>query len=774
MILLGCTAALALPAPAVQATAFHAAAVQAEGTGNTLYVKPGGAKSGSCSSWAAACDLQYALSSVAQSGDELWVAAGTYKPTTGTDRNATFQLKSGVALYGGFDGEEEKFEDRDWVANVTVLSGNIGAASNVTDNVYHVVTGSGTDGTAVLDGFTVTGGYTGNQGGGMLNENGSPTITNVTFRDNFANHYGGGMYNANGSSPKLTNVTFSSNTTYYDGGGMYNTNSSPELTNVTFSGNTSYYYGGGMYNTNSSPELTNVTFSGNTASTRGGGMANIDSSSPVLTGVTFNSNSAKYGGGMANIDSSSPTLANVTFSGNYARLLGGGMYNSESSSPTLTNVTFSGNTTDYYGGGMINESNSDSTIHNTIFWGNMASAGPQIYRASGTVEITNSIIQGGCPLGIWCSSVLNDNPLLGTLGDWGGVTQTIPLLPGSPAIDAGNDNFCLPTDQRGVSRHGAHCDIGAYESRGFILAKTSGDGQSATINTPFPTPLGVRVSSEHNEPVDGGAVTFSAPATGASAAPALSEVAIDQGAASLALTANEIPGAYLITADTAGAAPPVSFHLTNLKADTRVELTSSANPSVWGQPVTLTAEVIGQDPGGMVSFIAEDGAPLAGCQDIELVGGKATCTITPEAVGAHAITGEYSGDTYNIPASGALTLEVIQAAATIAISSSANPASSGSPLTVTVTVSAAAPGSGVPTGQVTLYEAATSHPALAAQSLVNGAVTFTIPPLSPGKHTLLAVYSGDEHFAAGAPARYDLMVNAWTCYIPFTAAWRQP
>ncbi|NLG99527.1 MAG: Ig-like domain repeat protein [Chloroflexi bacterium] len=93
------------------------------------------------------------------------------------------------------------------------------------------------------------------------------------------------------------------------------------------------------------------------------------------------------------------------------------------------------------------------------------------------------------------------------------------------------------------------------------------------------------------------------------------------------------------------------------------------------------------------------------------------------------------------------------------------------------------PGGGAPTGKEKLYEAAApgtmvpaSSPALAAQPLVNGTVTFNVLPLYPGKHTLLAIYSDDENFIAGAPARYDLMVkaSAWTCYVPFAAAWKQP
>ncbi len=193
-----------------------------------LYVSPGG--NGSCiTSWVNACELQTALGA-AVPGDELWVQAGTYKPTTGSDRTATFTLKSGVSLYGGFNGTESLREQRNWVTQVTTLSGDIGAAGNNADNSYHVVTGSGGDRTALLDGFTVAGGNANgadphNRGGGMYNYGGSPSIANAIFSSNTA-IYGGGMFNDNSSSPSLVNVTFSGNTATAIGGGIYNYDSS--------------------------------------------------------------------------------------------------------------------------------------------------------------------------------------------------------------------------------------------------------------------------------------------------------------------------------------------------------------------------------------------------------------------------------------------------------------------------------------------------------------------------------------------------------------------
>lgn len=106
---------------------------------------------------------------------------GTYFSASGTDRDSTFQLVDRVAVYGGFAGTETSLSERDWAANVTVLSGDIGTAVE-SDNSYHAVTGNGTNVTAVLDGFTITEGYANGSGqdetgGGLIDISGSPTET---------------------------------------------------------------------------------------------------------------------------------------------------------------------------------------------------------------------------------------------------------------------------------------------------------------------------------------------------------------------------------------------------------------------------------------------------------------------------------------------------------------------------------------------------------------------------------------------------------------------
>ncbi|HIJ54387.1 MAG TPA: hypothetical protein HPP66_14740, partial [Planctomycetes bacterium] len=288
------------------------------------------------------------------------------------DREATFQLINGVAIYGGYAGVGEPDpNERDIDTYETILSGDIRMPGDISDNSYHVVTGSGTDETALLDGFTITAGnangsYTElyDRGGGMYNDSGSPTVINCTFTGNSANRDGGGMFNSEQGNPTLTNCTFTDNSAIYDGGAMCNRTSSPTVTNCKFNGN-SANHGGGISNRPGSPTVTNCTFSSNSAEL-GGAVFNWDSS-PLLANCIFSKNSAReWGGAICNLNASSPTLANCTFNGNSA-MAGGGVYNQESS-PTLTNC---------------------------ILWDDRPQ---EVYLAMGaTAVITYSDVQGGWP-----------------------------------------------------------------------------------------------------------------------------------------------------------------------------------------------------------------------------------------------------------------------------------------------------------------------------------------------------------------------------------------
>lgn len=451
----------------------------------TIYVDLEAAGSNDGTSWEDAfTDLQPALEQ-AVSGDQVWVAAGTYFPTvqhcgTGDERYKSFHLKNGVAVYGGFDPSvgDIDWDDRDWVGNTTVLNGDIGILGDNRDNSYHVFchpTELSLDISAVIDGFTISGGNANTEanssGGGMYNVSSSPSLANIIFSGNSA-EFGGGIYSSS-SSPSLTNVIISGNTAHgvFEvpngiGGGMYNEASFPTLTNITFSGNTADLYGGGMYNSFSSPSLYYVNFSSNSVTGllggRGGGIFN-SSSSPTLYYVNFSSNTAwASGGGMGN-SNSSPLLINVTFSGNIGGHYvsptggyGGGMSN-YSSTPILINVTFFGNAAvtpwgdSALGGGMYNSSSSP-ILTNVTFFGNTGISGGGIFNTDSSFPtLTNSILRGNLP-----DQIAGDPAIVSYSDVQGGYQGTgnidadplfldytngnLRLQQYSPAIDAGNND----------------------------------------------------------------------------------------------------------------------------------------------------------------------------------------------------------------------------------------------------------------------------------------------------------------------------------------------
>ncbi len=295
-------------------------------TAKTIFVDVKADGNNNGSSWANAYNhLQDALTATS-SGDEILVAEGIYKPNQGkgirrSNRDATFQLKTGVAIYGGFPSGGSNWEDSNPLVYETILSGDlqgddVGAADDISkgENSYHVVTGTKTYQTAVLDGFTIIGGRaSGRGGGGMYNGPGNPTVRNCTFKANWAK-VGGGVYNTNISRPTFINCEFIGNSAKI-GGGMRNGDSSPVLTNCKFIRN-SAERGGAIEDYESNPTLTNCIFIGNSTAdgagdiwhNTGGGMFN-QFSTPTLTNCTFSGNSARSGGAICN-HRSSPKLTN--------------------------------------------------------------------------------------------------------------------------------------------------------------------------------------------------------------------------------------------------------------------------------------------------------------------------------------------------------------------------------------------------------------------------------------------------------------------------------
>ena len=451
--------------------------------GGVIYVDADAVGANNGSSWENAYFyLQDALAdaNAAEKPVEIRVAQGIYKPDQGViqtpgDHTATFQLINGVTLKGGYGGFSKPDPDAQYIdLYKTILSGDLnGNDIEVADpidmleepsrveNSYHVVTGSGTNANAVLDGFTIIGGGNADtqsgdkiDGGGMYNREGSPTITNCTFSSNQAVS-GGGMCNYIESSPTLTNCTFIGNSAN-QGAGMWNFGEcSPTLTNCTFSGNHATNRGGGLGNREEcNPTLTNCKIIGNAAGEvgggRGGGIFSADICNPVLINciiadnfVIGNSNEG-YGGGICYWNYrpySSLTLINCTFARNSAPS-GNALacYSKDRSFPMILRVI------------------------NCILW----DSGNQIWNDDGSViGITYSDVQGG-----WSGQGnINTNPLFvdadGADNIFGTEDDDLRLLPDSPCIDAG-DNTAVPVsvvvDLNGNPRIiNGMVDMGAYE-----------------------------------------------------------------------------------------------------------------------------------------------------------------------------------------------------------------------------------------------------------------------------------------------------------------------
>jgi predicted outer membrane repeat protein len=280
--------------------------------GRWLYVNSTALPAADGLSWATAYRyLQDALTAARNDPAviEIWVA-GTHKPDQGGgqqagDRTAGFLLVPGVAIRGGFAGNEDPatfdLGDRDFAAHPTTLSGDLGGNdganfTNYGENSYHIVVDASYGSAGTLDGFTLSGGN-GNStdGGGMYSYMASPTISNCAFRANYTTGNGGGLFNHSGN-PRIANCTFTGNRAFTGGGGIFST------------GNASISYAG-------YPLISNCIFAANTCSSGDGGGLCSNGGGPSINNCTFAANTSGSGGGVSS-RSSSMTLTNCVLWGN--------------------------------------------------------------------------------------------------------------------------------------------------------------------------------------------------------------------------------------------------------------------------------------------------------------------------------------------------------------------------------------------------------------------------------------------------------------------------
>jgi hypothetical protein len=249
--------------------------------------------------------------------------------------------------------------------------------------------------------------------------------------------------------------------------------------------------------------VTDSTFIDNSALTGEAGALDFDYDFKV-TNSTFIHNTVTgengVGGAIYNAGTAS-VVANSTFINNQANntnpIYCGGAIGNDGGEMTIINSTFSGNTTDAPAGSALCGAGGIK-VKNSIFTGGLAAGLPNNCDANVNAEENNNIESGTDCGFISTGDLQNTDPLLGTIADNGGLTQTIALLLGSPAIDAGDDTICAASpvnglDQRGIARpSGSHCDIGAFE----FVTTPSADPE---ISTPPPV---THTSGGHRRPIN--------------------------------------------------------------------------------------------------------------------------------------------------------------------------------------------------------------------------------------------------------------------------------
>ena len=327
-----------------------------------VYVKANAKGTNDGSTWKNAyTNIQDGINKAAQSGAIVWIASGTYKPTRDSlnalpsnKRNACFLLKSGVIIYGGFNGTETKMILRDPVKNQTILSGEIGDTTTTADNCYHVVyaalncvKSTTLDGCMIMNGLGTT-----NNGAGAFLLGG--TIVNCSFINNVASN-GAAIYARN---TVIQNCEFKFNTATTNGGAVFAVAS---MIDSCIFRNNNAINGAALYVLQGKESFCSVY--SNTATGQGGG---IYSNASIIEGLKIINNTAKQGGG---IFTNNSTVVNTLVSNNAATTDGGGIY--AGNGATFTNVTVAQNISITKSGGMY--CSGTNTIQNTVFWNNVPS-----------------------------------------------------------------------------------------------------------------------------------------------------------------------------------------------------------------------------------------------------------------------------------------------------------------------------------------------------------------------------------------------------------------
>ena len=418
------------------------------------YVMETATGTGDGTSWNnASNDIQEMLNTVGVT--EVWVAAGTYKPTallpdnstTLTDRDKTFFIPDGKRLYGGFFGHEESLDQRLNLRHQTILSGDIDGDETSSGNCYHVVVVAGASSGVVIDGFTISGGNT------MEYSTTNPSINGMDVE-----RIAGGGILVVSSQAIIHNNRFIYNYGWI-GGGLAIKYSSTTVTNNLISYN-SAVHGGGFFIHRSTTSLVNNMVENNLAGNYGGGAYLENESNNSFTNNIFYNNRSNSGGGI-HMYGGYNMFYNNTFYKNIAN--GGGALHLRT----------------YVGSGQMNY------FVNNIFYDNKIGASSSVPQADLKIENTNifsnNILQlqeGSYHTGnfnsingsgnlfqvdpgfINAANPAGEDQIMGTADDGLRITCN------GSAVAGGKSGNTIPTrDRIGIARSSTNPSIGAYEPR---------------------------------------------------------------------------------------------------------------------------------------------------------------------------------------------------------------------------------------------------------------------------------------------------------------------
>lgn len=426
-------------------------------------------------------DLQVAID-LAGAQYDVWVMAGTYKPSLTGDRAERFVLHDGTRLLGGFDSDDGAEQDSNPALNATILSGDLedDDATDPTqaDNsrcLLHVPVGSKH---VVIDGFTITG--TAPHGAGEADEGALKVVgASVMVKDCLFGHNRAQGTFARGSAANITSsaVTFmgcmfSANSSDRYGGAIYAANSTLELEGCQFANNAAggaLGFGGAIYAVGGSLTLERCRFCSNLAVSSGGGVYAFGAVVQAEATV-WRSNSAtqRDGGGVALV-AAQLSVTNCLLHGNAAGGDGGALASELGTSLSLVNTTLVNNQASGAGGALASRSDLNARMQNSIVWANAAAHSAQVSADQTELQPEYTTIEDGWPAGVQLSMQnpqFQGSPTPASDCADSGPDEVYRLSATSPMLNAGS-NAMVETgglDVAGSPRLiGLFVDHGAYE-----------------------------------------------------------------------------------------------------------------------------------------------------------------------------------------------------------------------------------------------------------------------------------------------------------------------